>query len=579
MFGAMLMRLAPLLEFSLWGSDWGEYYHLTDRLVRDGFHAEENLGWGRAYVDFPGLFDLTGAVAVGTGIGTADSMLLVIPCVTGISCLLVACIVLRLKGGPWAALIAGLTLAVILPVVFTNSHPVPGPIGSVLVMGIMLVFIMGDSWRRDEGVDAERPMVLYILLLLMMFVLTVTHHMSHLFLILVLGMAYLTRMALVFGREPERDFFGLWSLTASLALATVYWLVVADTFREEVMVDLAGVPGYVMMGLTWVALVVLIAIGMALRRYRKKVPALPFWGTRELGPALFFYFVIACSILFLVVLTGFPGTDIDPGEDLVVYAMPPIFVFALLMGTTDVVLRRQGGHTVVAWVVALTGSFLVMVLFQNQILVPYRHVPYITEAAAVLIGIGSVHLMVMFKRDKISWRVYLAPVALMGVLLVASLAYTAYPPKDVMGNFQEGTSESELGAALWLQGGLPCPGALPEDLSAGCVVTDHRLSSTTFGIGGQMATWDEGGPVLHGGRDDATWAALNRMSTPNGKRPVTAVVLSDDLRTGAALSQFNTPSPIEGEAWDKFFEPPFLRIYDSGDVYVLYVVHPLDTTG
>ena len=56
-------------------------------------------------------------------------------------------------------------------------------------------------------------------------------------------------------------------------------------------------------------------------------------------------------------------------------------------------------------------------------------------------------------------------------------------------------------------------------------------------------------------------------------------VLSDDFRTGAALGQFKSPRPVEGEAWDKFFEPPFYTAYDGGDVWVMLVVRPLDTTG
>ncbi|MHC4780733.1 MAG: hypothetical protein ACYTFG_19350, partial [Planctomycetota bacterium] len=258
MFGAMLMRLLPLLDFSLWGSDWGEYFYLTDRLVQDGYHSEVNLGWGRAYVDFPGHSDLAGAVALVTGLGTADTLTFVIPCVSAIGCLLVVCVVLRLGGSIWAALVSAGIIALIFPVVFTNSHPVPGPIGSVLVLAVMLVFIMGDVWRRDEDTDTIRPMVLYVLMLLLLFVLTVTHHLSLFFVIIVLGLTYLLRSALMKGHEPERAFWGLWSITAALALATVYWLIVASTFREEVMGDLAGVPGSVLMALAWVGFIIVV---------------------------------------------------------------------------------------------------------------------------------------------------------------------------------------------------------------------------------------------------------------------------------------------------------------------------------
>jgi hypothetical protein len=584
MFGGMLMRLAPLLHLSLWGSDWGEYYHLSQELVSGGAHAGTNLGWGRAYVDFPGLFDLTGATALVTGIPVSGVMTFVVPCVTAISCLLVATIVLRLGGGPWAALVSAAVLAVMFPEVFTNSHPVPGPIGSVLMLGALLVFIVGDVWGREEEVDRERPMALYVLLLTLLLALMVTHHMSHLFLIMVLGMAYLMRKALVMGREPERDWWGVWSMVAALALATGYWLGVAETFRREVMDDLAGLPGYLMMVLAWVALLLLLAVGTWLGRRRTRVPALSMWGRRELGGSLMVYLIAGFALLVLVATFGFPGTDIEPGVELLLYVMPTVLVFALMVGSTEVLLRRHGGHTVVAWAAALSGSFLLNVAFQGRVLVPYRHVPYIVEAMAVMVGIGAIHLAFMLRpestpREGPARRTYLAPLVVLVVALLVSMAITAYPPKSVMGNFQEGTTGPELGAVLWLRGGLPAPGAHPGDVSSGTVVTDHRLSSMAFGIGGQMATWDTGGPVLHGMRDEALWKALDDMDTPNGDRPVTAVVLSEDLGTGAALSQFTSPQPVDGEAWDKFFVPPFYTVYDGGDVWVMVVMRPLDATG
>jgi len=591
MFGAMLMRLLPLLEFSLWGSDWGEYFHLTDRLVQDGYHPETNLGWGRAYVDFPGLFDLTGTVALVAGVGAADAMLLVIPCVTAISCLLVACIVLRLDGSIWAALVAAGMIALLFPVVFTASHPVPGPLGSVLVMGVMLVFLTGDVWRRDADIDAVRPMVLYTLILLLLFVLTVTHHLSMFFVIIVLSLTYLLRSVMMKGHEPERAFFGLWSITAALALATVYWLMVAKTFSDEVMVDLAGVSGNVMMGLAWVGLVLMVVLGRFLSKRDKRIPTYPFWGRNEILVAMGVYVVAATVILGLVTAFGFPGTDIEPAGHLVIYALPTVAVFALLIGSTDVVLRRHGGLVVVAWIVALTVSFLVASVYQSVVLVPYRHVPYIVEVSAVLIGIGAVHLYNLWDPRSPTTtgsdegtktrrrRAVRLPTVALAVMVVILLVATAYPPKDVMGGFQEGTVGSELDAMLWLREGLPGPGAVPEDLGSGTVATDHRLSSMVFGIGGQMATWDTAGPVLYGKADAETWAAMEDIDTPNGDRRVTAIVLSEDLRTGAALSQVDTPRPVEGEAWDKFFEPPFIRVYDGGDVWVMYVVRPLDTNG
>ncbi len=579
MFGAMLMRLAPLTEFSLWGSDWGEYFHLTERLVEDGHHLERNLGWGRAYVDFPGLFDLTGAVALMTGLPVSSSMLYVIPCVTAISCLLVACVVLRLGGGPWAALVSASLLAVVFPEVFTNSHPVPGALGSVLLLGILLVYLLGDTWRREDGVDAERPIALFGLYMLIILALMVTHHMSHFFLILVLGMAYLLRTGLVHGGEPERAWWGIWTLTGALAMATGYWLGVAKTFREEVMVDLAHVPGYAMIAIAWVVLAVLFVLGVLLRRRRRGMPALSFWGVKELSPSVVLYLAVGTVVIALVATFGFPGTEIETGWEIFLYAIPTVVAFVLLIGSTDVALMRGGGHAVVGWVAVITMSFLAMSALGNDVLVPYRHIPYIAEGLVVLAGLGAVHLFVMFKPRGGPSRASALFTAVLAVVLVAALVMTAFPPKAVMGGFEEGTLVSEASASMWLRGGLPAPGAVPEDSSSGVVVTDHRLSSIVYGIGGQMATWDEGGPVLHGPADETTWAVMEDIDTPHGDRRVTAVVLSEDFRTGAALSQVEGPMPVEGEAWDKFFDLPFYTVYDGGDVWVMVVVRPLDTTG
>jgi hypothetical protein len=334
-----------------------------------------------------------------------------------------------------------------------------------------------------------------------------------------------------------------------------------------------------MVALAWVGLAPLVIIGTGLRRRRERLPVMAFWGVRELAPSIVAYFTAATVIVALVAFFGFPGTDIVTGGDLFLYMMPTVAAFALLIGSTDVVLRMPGGHVIVAWAAVLTLSFLAMSALENQVLVPYRHVPYIAEALVILAGVGAVHLFRTFRPSGTRLRSARAGAVVLGVVLVAALVVSAYPPKAVMGGFQEGTTETELAAVLWTRGGLPSPGADPGDLSSGVVATDHRLSSMTFGIGGRMATWDTAGPVLHGVTDEALWAQMEDIDTPNGDRPVTAVVLSEDFRSGAALSQFSSPRAVEGEAWDKFLEPPFYKVYDGGDVLIVVAARPLDITG
>jgi hypothetical protein len=572
MIGAMAIRLIPLIDFTLWGSDWGEYYILTQDLVDSGSHVEVNPGWGKAYVDFPGLFDLAGGFALVTGISVATTMTLVIPCVMAASCLLVACLVLKLGGGPWGALFAASVLAVIFPEVYANSHPVPGPLGSVLVMAIMLVFFIGDRWRRDEDMDAKRPLILYLLFILLISALAVTHHLSLFFVIIVLGAAYLVRMSLVHGTEDERSTWGLASFAIAMAAATFYWLVIATTFRDSVMNDLFSIPGQLVIGAAWFGVIVMVLLGLWLRGRRSSVPDILYWGTGLLRATVLAFLVCGVVIIGLVAVLGVPGTGIQPGSGMAIYTIPVVVAFAVGVGSTDVILRKHGGHVIIGWVLALVVSFLFAVAIRSEVLVPYRHLPYIVEASVVLLGIGIIHLRRMTLPEG---RAFSRATGVAATLLIVVLMATAYPPKEVMAGFQEGTNQHEVEASIWLQNGLPRPGAIVDDKSSGAVVTDHRLSSMSFGIGGKMATWDQGGDVLYGGKDTATLKALADVETPYGDRPVAAVVLSEDFRTGAALSQYESAEPIEGEAWDKFFEPPFVRLYDGGDVWVFGVPQPI----
>ncbi len=284
------------------------------------------------------------------------------------------------------------------------------------------------------------------------------------------------------------------------------------------------------------------------------------------------FLVCGVVILGLVAAFGVPGTDIQPGSGMALYTIPVVVAFAVGVGSADVLMRRQGGHVIVGWVLALSASFLFAVAIRSEVLVPYRHLPYIVEVSVVLLGIGVVHLRRMTLPEG---RALSRATGVAATLLIVVLVATAYPPKEVMAGFQEGTDQHEVEAAIWLRNGLPRPGAIVDDETSGAVATDHRLSSLSFGIGDKMATWDKGGAVLYGGRDAATLEALGDVETPYGDRPVSAVLLSEDFLTGAALSQYESAEPVEGEAWDKFFGPPFVRLYDGGDVWVFGVPQPV----
>jgi len=567
----MVMRLLPLVHFSVWGSDWGEYYSISGHLATDGTFERHHLGWGTAYVDFPGLFVVAGGSALVLGVPTSTALSVVVPCATALSVLVVACIVLRLRRWPWAAVVAAAFLAVAFPEVFTSSHGVPGSIGSMLTMAVMLVFLMGDAWRREEGVDSPRPRGMLTLLLLLAVALAATHHLSLYFALIAVGLAHLVRAAMVSGGEPHRAVWGEYSLVVLLGSATVFWLVLAPNFREEVMVDMFGLPGWAVMAGVWAGVMALLGVARWMGSRPPHLPRLPYTGPIGLNAYLVAFLGGGMMVMAAVGVWGMPGTSIDPGTGILAYFLPLLFAIALAVGVFEVLLMRHGGHVVIAWLCAITLSFLFAAAIKSHVLVSYRHIPYAVDAGAVLIGLGAVNLRrISLPRGRRWDRLAGAGVA----ALVAMLVLTAYPPKDIMGGFQEGTDERELAATMWLRGGLPSPGATPADGSSGTVATDHRLSSIAFGVGGQMATWDSGGRLLHARSDVEVREALASIDTPRDARPVTAVLISDDLESGASGLQWEPARPVEGSAWDKFFAAPFVRVYDGGTAWVLWVDPP-----
>ena len=568
LFLAMAVRLLPLVHFSVWGSDWGEYYSISGHLVAGGALEHHNPGWGAAYVDFPGLFVVAGGSALVLGVPTAAALSTVVPCATALSVMVVACIVLRMRRWPWAAVVAAAFLAVAFPEVFTNSHGVPGPLGSVLTMAVMLVFIMGDAWRREGGVDAPRPAPLYALLLLLAVALAATHHLSLFFALIAVGLAHLVRALMVSGGEPNRAAWGEYSLLVLLGSATVFWLVLAPNFREDVMVDMFGLPGWAVMAGVWAGALAMLGLARWMGARPRRLPRLPYTGPIWLNAYLAAFVGAGILVMAAVSAWGVPGTSIDAGAGIMVYFLPLLLSLALTVGVSEVLLMRHGGHAVLAWLSAIIVSFLFASAIHSHVLVSYRHIPYIVEAGAVLVGLGAVNLRGISLHRGRRWdRLAGAAVA---ALLVA-LVLTAYPPKDIMGGFQEGTDERELAAALWLRGGLPAPGAAPGDASQGTVATDHRLSSIAFGVGGQMATWDSGGQLLQAGPGADLRKALASLESPRSPRPVTAALISEDLESGAAGLQWEPARPVEGAAWDKFFAPPFVRVYDGGTAWVMCV--------
>jgi hypothetical protein len=148
-------------------------------------------------------------------------------------------------------------------------------------------------------------------------------------------------------------------------------------------------------------------------------------------------------------------------------------------------------------------------------------------------------------------------------MLIAISALSAYPPKDIMGGFSEGTSEADIQGVLWARDSLE-PGAT--------VASDHRMSSMIFGFGGFNATWDEADGTLHGESYGEFRDELESIDIPSGNKQINYVFLDDDIKEGAALLQWENAEPMSMKARDKFHNWPFVKLYEANGVEVFGLV-------
>ncbi len=180
---------------------------------------------------------------------------------------------------------------------------------------------------------------------------------------------------------------------------------------------------------------------------------------------------------------------------------------------------------------------------------------------ALVIGLGMVMMFNNLSEDNKSYKKILV-VGLMGVLLGLT-TLSAYPSKEVMGGFQEGTSQEDMQAVFWAR----------ESLNKGATVaTDHRMSSMLFGFASLNATWDEADKTLHASSYEECRDEIERISIPSGEKPIDHVLLDNDIKSGVALLQWENAEPMSLEAKKKFEIWPFIKLYEANGVEVYGIV-------
>lgn len=541
---AIAMRFLPLMQFSVWGSDSGEYYYLTRQLVDGGALSTAYDGWGFGYPYFPGMFLLTGEVSLVAGAGLFDSLLLVAPFVASLSVIVICLIALRAFEDIRAGLVAGAFLAVCTPAVFSTSHPIPGGIGDLLALLCLLLLL--------KSLDGKAALPL---LALSSMALVMTHHLSTFFVIVPVMFALLFREAMRLGTEVRRTAIEGGYLIFILSLTLLFWYAYATPFRDRVIPEGFGISAWAVLGLAFASLLVIPLAVLLRRRLRPRSIYRPSYPTLKRVSVNYVIFVtVGAIVMVATALISTPGTTIIVDRSVAYWFLPIIFLLGLAVAGGGRAEFSRDGMFVLWWLAACGATMLLAVVTSNHVLLPYRQMQYLMEPLAVLLGVGAVFLHDNINIDRTKVKALAAAGLLSAGILLG--AVTAYPPRGVLGGFEEGTTSGEMDSVFWLR---------ETSARTELVATDHRMSSMTFGFAGINASWDDAFDTLHGNLSQAV-TEMAGLDTPSGRHQVSMVLVDPAIEGGVALKQWETAQPLSAGAKAKFSSPVFIKLYEADQV-------------
>jgi hypothetical protein len=566
--------LEPYLSYSAFGSDTGEYYFLTSRLVATGTlpHGAAYGGWGTAYPDFPGIFLLAGAGAQALSVGPFTALTVIVPSVAVLSVLPLFLLFRRLYPHDHIALLAAAVSSVAMPRLFSLAHPAPLALGDFLAVAALWMFV-----------ESRRDVRWYALLAPTAAALIVTHHLSSYFFAVgaLGGVVFLEmwRPGLWSQRFPAREF----AFVGAFVTATFgFWFFGTSEFVAKVLLPGLGestAVGFV----SFEALGLIVVAGAAaVVRWRRSLPrSRRAWvrvpTDRSFVRDLLVIAVVVFAAAAALLVVPLPGTSQLTKPAALLWFSPVLALGMLCAGSRRALSPSRLGPFALTWLGALGLSAAVMLGFAvagsgagslsvlggvSSALAPDRHVEYLFLPIGLLVAVGTAHLVA--RAGDRGGRRALVAASVAVVLVLAANAAIAYPPQADFGGFEEGLTHGD--AALWMWAGVAVP-------SGSTVATDHRLSSFLFGFDGLRATWVTT-PALFTG---STWAdaraELNSSGVPNPafSAPIEYVAIDGVMYGGVALSPSTLALPLSPAAILWFELAGFVPVYENGPE-VVYLV-------
>lgn len=576
---AIVLRLIKLYEFALWGSDSGEHYYILTRLINTGEIETDYNGWGIAYPYFQGMHLFSAGFGEIGGLSSFQALLFLIPITGALSVILIFCISVRVFRDPRIGLVAAGFIAVVLPHVYSSSHPMPGTLGGFILL--LCIFLLLKTYDNFKFIV---PLCLATL------VLVVTHHMTTYFLIISIIAIILMREILQHPKDNMRTKIELGYLTFLITVTMPYWLFYAVPFLEHILSRGLPFPTWGIIALAYFGIGILWLFIYYRRKFKWQYKP-KFYSAKKLIVQVILFQIFGILIIGISTVTGVPGTNMQT-DFMAVPLFVPIIVFMSFMAAAPAICEHhKDGLNIVAWMGAILLSLMFAFITSSRELLLYRHLPYIFEPITILAGVGLVKLfdMLVSKKDshmiyeekngqligppvnsihkptstisRASWPARLTAVSFVATLIVICGIFS-YPTLGVVSGFEEGTTEDEFDSCLWAREHLG---------NDATVASDHRMSSMIFGFAEVNSSWEFTSDTLHGESLSEIEDELRNTKVPAGEKSIDYVLITEAIKAGVALEQWETAQPMTEAAIEKFDSKPFIKIYDNGATQFYFV--------
>ncbi len=538
---SLLISTIPLYEYSLWGMDCGEYFYYTHRWVETGGRYLSIDGWGKAYPFFPGMFVLGGGFHLLSGADLMRSMMFVPVVISALSPLFVFMIVHKVMDDWRPAILSAFFFISLPPIIYAYSQPRPETLGFFLMLLILSLNIT----------SLERYKKTALLIIMALFALVITHHLSTYFLILFF-VGGITVSKLWRRKKWRLDSVRTWLVVFFLISTFLYWIFYSTPFGERRIEGALGFPSYTIVFAPFVFLVFLEILTRVRRRFDFTVSIKLYeQDIRSFLIYSLFILILITPVIIQITFGTLPVRDIELGTTVLLY-FPMVVLGLFFVPSRKIIKALKEGPTLIGWFLFVIISMIVGFISQSSSLLPMRQFAFFLLTISILFGIGLFHFHGTIFNPKTKKRKTLA-LGIFVMILVAFLIPLSYPSQERAGGYMEGVESEDMEAAFWMRH------STREKIAA-----DHRLSGALFSVSNQELTWTDGDEMYF---SDNFSAAQDDLENNN----VSYIMWDEEMEKGAAVVPGQNPEPLDHTLMQRYHEE-FHLIYKSEEVMV-YSVH------